>query len=278
MKQISVNFGVIKDAIFTFSAKEMIAEHKNNARVLNEFYNSIKENPALKLQYLIYKNLENGQCAKERLAERYINQNLKLIESQKWEDILKVNKELRRKALGEQHIEALPGKTDLYEAINLLIKSVTYRKFTDIDASQHAYDLVMEHLLKPKVENVPADVLKEETEYPKFLSWKFVTNLAVNKFNERYVHLSEGEKKLVKTLLMPFDNKLNYYLDLRKENLDQVSNLLSSTNEESAKSALQTFKDKMQTMAENIHPLEIDEAIINLEELKISLQDLNAAE
>ncbi len=77
---------------------------------------------------------------------------------------------------------------------------------------------------------------------------------------------------------MPFDNKLNYYLDLRKENLDQVSNLLSSTNEESAKSALQTFKDKMQTMAENIHPLEIDEAIINLEELKISLQDLNAAE
>jgi len=278
MKQISVNFGVIKDAIFTFSAKEMIAEHKNNARVLNEFYNSIKENPALKLQYLIYKNLENGQCAKERLAERYINQNLKLIESQKWEDILKVNKELRRKALGEQHIEALPGKNDLYEAINLLIKSVTYRKFTDIDASQQAYDLVMEHLLKPKVENVPADVLKEETEYPKFLSWKFVTNLAVNKFNERYVHLSEGEKKLVKTLLMPFDNKLNYYLDLRKENLDQVSNLLSSTNEESAKSALQTFKDKMQTMAENIHPLEIDEAIINLEELKISLQDLNAAE
>lgn len=278
MKQISVNFGVIKDAIFTFSAKEMIAEHKNNARVLNEFYNSIKENPALKLQYLIYKNLENGQCTKERLAERYINQNLKLIESQKWEDILSVNKELRIKALGEQHIEALPGKTELYEAINLLIKSVTFRKFTDIDASQQAYDLVMEHLLKPKVENIPTDVVKEETEYPKFLSWKFVTNLAVNKFNERYGHLSEGEKKLVKTLLMPFDNKLNYYLDLRKENLDQVSNLLSSTNEESAKSALQIFKDKMQTMAENIHPLEIDEAIINLEELKISLQDLNAAE
>ena len=133
MKQISVNFGVIKDAIFTFSAKEMIAEHKNNARVLNEFYNSIKENPALKLQYLIYKNLENGQCAKERLAERYINQNLKLIESQKWEDILTVNKELRRKALGEQHIEAIPGKTDLYEAINLLIKSAsTISPFTKV--------------------------------------------------------------------------------------------------------------------------------------------------
>ena len=278
MKQISANFGAIKDTIYAFSAREMIAENKNQANILNEFYKLIKENSLLKLQYMVFKNIENGKCSKERLAERYINENLKLIENQSWDEILTVNRKLRLTTLDQAHVEAAPGREQLYEAIHTLIKSVTSKGFTDINASQEGFDYIMEHLMKNQaVQEEAVDKVKsDDSEMPKFASWKFVTELAVSKFNERYAHLDENERNLVKILLSPYDIKHNYYLDLKNENLNHIEKVLTENIDEPTKDALNVFKSKITTLKENIHPTEIDDVLLNLEELKQNISDLES--
>lgn len=275
MKQISANFGVIKDTVYVISAKELIAEHNKKNTLLNEFFKLIQENPILKVQYLIFKNLENGVAKKEHLAERYINQNLKLIEKFKWNDIVKTNKDVKLKLVGQFDSQAHEGKTELYESIHTLIKSVTKFDFNEIDKSQIAYDYIMEHLMKNNVEKTISTPSEEELDRPKFLSWKYVTDLAVSKFNENYSHLSEDERKLVKVLLSPMDNKLNYFKDLKNENLQSIESLLNENIDDLTKSACLKFKNKILSLNESTMQIAaIDEAIINLAELEHNLKQM----
>lgn len=275
MKQISMNFGAIKDTIYRYSGKVLVNESKGQISVLNAFMNEIKSNPLLKLQYLIYKNLEEGFCKKENLAERFINQNLKLLEGHSWEDIVELNKKVRYSLLEQSHVEGQKGKEDFYEAINTLIKSTTQKGYTDISKSQEAYDFIVQHLLKPKTENLNKAELQED-EYPKFLSWKFVTELAVNNFNERYAHLNENEKSLLKVLLSQEENKKNYFVDLKNENLESIKNLKLDDSNEKIDSTLQRFADKINSLDENvISGADLDEAIIHLFELRETITEMS---
>ncbi len=275
MKHISANFGAIKDTIYTFSAKEMIAESGKKATILNKFFKLINENPILKVQYLVFKNLENGVCKKEYLAERYINQNLKLIENFKWEEIIKTNKTSKLSLVNDYEVESSSGKEGLYEAIHTLIKSVTKKNFSEIDKAQNAYDFIMEHLMSDRVtKNVPEEMV-EESEYPKFLSTKFVTDYAVSEFNSRYAHLNEEEKHLVKILLSTDEVKNNYYNELKLENLESIENILVDNIDDITKAAVNKFKSKILSLNESeIKSVGLDEVIINLADLKSTLSDL----
>lgn len=274
MKQITVNFGAIKDTIYKFASKNLIAESKGeNITILNAFMKEIKENPILKKQYLIFKNFEDGSCKKERLAERFIAENLKLMEGVDWNDLLKTNKHLRLNLLESSHVEGQESKQELYESIHSLIKSVTQKGFDEIQKSQEAYDYIIDYLLKERKE-IASEIIQEDTEYPKFLSWNFVTNVAVNKFNERYSHLQENEKSLLKTLLSPVENKKNHLLDLKEENLSKINQIISDDNsiDEKTSSILNGFKSKMESLnEETISNEDLDDAIINLSELKEEL-------
>lgn len=275
MKQISMNFGAIKDTIYRYSGKVLVNESKGQISVLNAFMNEIKSNPLLKLQYLIYKNLEEGFCKKENLAERFINQNLKLLEGHSWEDIVELNKKVRYSLLEQSHVEGQKGKEEFYEAINTLIKSTTQKGYTDISKSQEAYDFIVQHLLRPKTETSNQAEL-QENEYPKFLSWKFVTELAVNNFNERYAHLNENEKSLLKVLLSQEENKKNYFIDLKNENLESIKNLKLDDSNEKIDSTLQRFADKINSLDENvISGTDLDEAIIHLFELRETITEMS---
>lgn len=278
MKNISANFGVLKDTVYTFSAKEMIAENKKKVTILNKFFKMIQESPVLRIQYLVYKNLENGISTKERLAERYINQNLKLMENFKWDDIVKTNKDTKLELMGDYGAEVSNGKEELYEAIHTLIKSVTKHDFSDIDRAQNAFDFIMEHLMKNKSEDTPENLVTEDSEHPKLLSWQFITRHAVNKFNERYAHLNESEKNLVKILLSPDSDKQSYFTELKQENLDNIEQILSENIDEITKTAVNKFKTKLLSLNEDkIARQEIDEAIINMAELRDNLNSIKLA-
>lgn len=278
MKQTTVNFGAIKDTIYKFAGKNLISEiQEGGITILNAFMKEIKENSILKKQYLVYKNFEDGSCKKERLAERFIAENLKLIEGVDWNELLKTNKQIRLGLLENCHVEGNSSKQDLYESIHVLIKSVTQQGFDEVQKSQEAYDYVIDYLLKER-KNTATETIQEETEYPKFLSRKFITNLAVNKFNERYSHLQENEKSLLKTLLSPVENKKNYLIDLKEENLSKINHVISSDKsiDEKTSSTLNGFKSKIESINEgNITLDELDDAIINLNELK---EELNGFE
>lgn len=272
MKNISLNFGSIKDTIFRYSSKSIINEGKN-VTFVDLFVEELKKNPILKLQYLIYKNIENANFKKEYLAERYVNQNINLFKDYNWNDILKENKDFRLDVLKNFHVESSLGKAELFESIHTLIKSKTMQNFNDFDEENKAYDYVVSYLTRELTneskENLKENTSSEEVEFPKFLSWKYVTELAVNNFNDRYSHLNESEQNLVKILMSDENYKINYLEDLKQENLSLINDFLNNNSDPEIKSDLNKFKSKIESLKNE----NIDDSIINLYELNLSLKD-----
>jgi len=269
MKNISLNFGSIKDTIQRISSNKMINEGFSK-QFIELFVNEIKEKPVLNVQYLIYKNIEKASFSKEYLAERFLNQNINLISEFKFNDILKENKDLRVKVLNNIHVEANSKNEELFESIHTLIKAKTSPNFQEFDEENKAYEFVIDYLTNNNKNSVNENLENEEKiEFPKFLSWKYVTELAINNFNERYSHLNESEQKLVKILMSDSNYKRNYLEDLKQENLNLINAILDQNNDSDVVSNLNKFKNKIETLKEN----NIDDSIINLYELNLTLKD-----
>lgn len=266
----TINFGAIKDSVFRFSAQKLIIEQKENT-ILKTFLSEVKSKPMLKIQYLIYRNLEEGNFKKTNLAERYINENLNLIKKFSWYEILQEHKVLRKKYFPEEYI--LSGnkeKKDLYESIAVLIESVTKPGFTAINKSEEAFDIILTHLTSDKpVMNEEAEV--EDTDMPSIFSWQYLTKKAVNNFNSRYSHLNENEQNILKVLLQGEDEKIIHLDNLIKENMILLNRAKSTLNE-GTKDSLDKFEAKIKSI--NIHETKnIDDDILNLEELKHTLSN-----
>jgi hypothetical protein len=270
MKQTSLNFGAIRDSVIRHAGKEIMSENGQKTTILNSFMKSVKDNPALKLQYLVFKNIEDGNFSKERLAERYIAQNMKILEGLSWDKVIESNRALRIGLLENSHVEGNKDREALYENIHTLIESTIRESFVNIDISEAAYESVLAHLLKEKTEN--KQVVTEENDNPKLLSWNFITKLAVNNFNERYAHLNENEKSLLKILLSTEDNKKNHLQDLKAENTKLIDELLSEgVSDKAVESSLNMFKEKLITIVPDGN---LDESIINCSELKEELLEM----
>src|SRR3989337_672376 len=140
MKQTSLNFGAIRDTVIRHAGKEIMSENGKKTTILNSFIKSVKENPILKLQYLVFKNIEEGKFTKERLAERYIAQNLKILESLSWDKVLESNRALRIFLLENSHVEGNKDKQTLYENIHTIIESSIRKSYVNIDLSEAAYE------------------------------------------------------------------------------------------------------------------------------------------
>ena len=261
----TINFGAIKDSVVRFSAQKLITEQTENT-ILKTFLSEVKSKPLLKVQYLIFRNLEEGFFKKTTLAERYIKENLKLIEKFNWNELVHEHKVLRKKYFPEEYI--LSGnreRKDLYESIATLIESTIKPGYTAINKSEEAYDAVLTHLTTERA------IIKEEkeiedTDMPTIFSWKYLTNKAVNNFNSRYAHLNEGEQKLLRVLLQDESEKRLYLDNLVKENFILLSRAKKTLNE-GTKDSLDKFENKLKSININ-ESLNIDDDILNLEELK----------
>ena len=128
----TLNYGAIKDTVTKVAAMEVIRENANNT--LFNFQNLIKESTILKKQHLIYKNLQSTKpFAKERLAERFLQQNLRVLSNDSWDAIISENKNARFKLFGgvnEQageggYVVARSDNAKLYESIHTLIEAET---------------------------------------------------------------------------------------------------------------------------------------------------------
>jgi hypothetical protein len=269
MKGVSLNFGSIKDTILRHSSKTIISEGKA-VSLVEMFTNHVKDNPLLKIQYLIFKNIENGHFSKDYLAERYLNQNIGMVSSFDFEEILSTNKDFRFKILNNTHVQSSPSNVKLYESIHTLIKAKTSKGYNLFDEENQAYESLINHLTRPQ-EALGAlnESKEEELEIPSLLSWKYVTEVAVNNFNQRYAHLNEDEQVLVKILTSDEGYKKNYLEDLKEENLTAIESLIATSKDEEMVADLNRFKSKILSLKEDSN---IDESIINLYELKSNLQ------
>lgn len=267
MKDISYNFGAIRDSIIRLSASELLKESKS--KTSDSFLNSIKTNPILRKQHLIYKNLQESKSfEKDRLAERFLNQNLQLFVNENWNQIMIENRKLRKELLDNFHVETRKdGK--LCECIHTLIESITKPGFTDFEREQEAYEFVLSQLTKPVVQE--SEKSQEKTDSPKLFgdAWKFLTKMAISNFNERFKHLNEDEKRAFKILTSDNNTKINYLEALKKENVDMIDNKILTEKDDATIKLLNTFKEKLNNL-KNITNL--DESIISCLELKETLK------
>lgn len=271
MKKISLNFGAIKDTVYKLSCKEIVYESNNASEKKSEIENSLtkfikklKKEPLLKVQYMIFENLTKGHFENERLAERYINENLTLAEKIDWNKLLEVNKTIRKEILDEHFVQGSAEYENLYEAIHNLIESRSNPGYSDINSSHESYETILSHLQR----EISQSSRKEEEVYdmPKFLSWRYVNEHAVSNFNKRYRHLSDSDKKVFKILVSSDEVKIKYAEDLKSECVTLVEEAIIEEGE----SFLGNFKNKLNAI-KDINSNNVDEIIINCSELSDNL-------
>lgn len=272
MKDISYNFGAIRDSVAKLSSIELMRENKS--LTLESFVEKTNSIPNLKKQQLIYKNIQECKpFAKERLAERFINQNLSMFKNSNWQDMLRENMALRKELLGNPDISHVQAKSDgkLFEAINVLIESATNKAFSNFEGEAEAYDMIVSHLTRDVVEeNASAEV----DDAPSINNaWKYITKSAVNNFNERYEHLNESEKEVLSILISGDNEKAEYFEDIKNENVKIINSLLENNVDKVNHDILIDFKSKIEGMS-NVAINEMDEYILECIDLKQTLEDL----
>ena len=271
MKKISLNFGALKDTIYKLSCKEIVSESNNNStktpgkeNSLTKFIKKLKQEPLLKVQYMIFENLTKGHFENERLAERYINENLSLAEKLDWNKLLEANKILRKEILDEHFVQGSAEFGELYESIHNLIESRSNLGYSDINKSHESYEDILSHLQREVTEKSSTE--EEAYDMPKFLSWRYVNEHAVSNFNKRYRHLSESDKKIFKILVSSDEVKIKYAEDLKNESISLVDKAIMQEGED----FLENFKSKLESI-EDINSENVDEIIINCSELNENL-------
>ena len=273
-ENISFNFGAIRDTITRLSSAELIREHKSVT--LDKFLSEIKKSPILTKQQFVFKNIETAKpFVKERLAERFIAQNMQLFKNEKWNNITTENKRVRKELLDDMHIESRVDNK-LAESINTLIEFNSNSIQSDfgkgIEREVEAYDYVVKHLTRSVDES---DYSKEKEDNPKLNeSWKFITKVAVNNFNDRYEHLNEDEKKVFSVLIADEKTKISYLSEIKDQNLKMISQLLETKVDldSDSKELLEGFKDKLMNM-KNVNFVNIDEYILSNLELQSHISE-----
>ena len=270
MKEITLNFGALRDSISRLSVNEMLKESTSNS--LKEFMVAVKKSPTLLKQHYVFKNFEDSKpFSKERLAERFINQNLSILRGVKWQDIIEENKKIRKTLLENTHVESAGGKRDgLFNSIHTLIESVTKPNFSSIQEEQESYEHLLEYLMRPVA---VSEKSAEKIDNPNIKNWQYITKLAVNNFNERYSHLNEDEKKVFEMLLSDDNKKVNHIEDLRKENLQIINNLLKEANQTERITILEGFKEKLNKEYQ-YNAFNADDFILSYSELKENLKNM----
>ena len=268
MKDISLNFGAVRDSVSRLSSQELLKENKSDT--LKNFTKKVRTSPTLLKQHLVFKNFEDCKpFEKDRLAERFINQNLSLLQGINWQDVIKENREVRITLLEDSHVESRGGnKNELFNHIHTLMESKTKPGYSNFEKEQTAYEFLLEHLTRKEEKN---NLSEEKNDSPDIANWEFITKLAVNNFNKRYSHLNEEEQHTLSMLLSDTDKKKNYIQDLKNENLAAINRLLKECDVCKAE-VLNGFKEKLERIQE-VDYFSMDNIIIELSDLKDTLSE-----
>jgi len=165
---------------------------EESKKVTSDFLSVVKNSPYLQLEFNVFNSIEGKLIESEVLAKDYIDEQINLFEVYTIEEI----DAERKKLMPFISEDSVPDndKAKLYEAIDTLInETLELRENKDIDKMHDALVLVLEHVRTPRqslLENVDVELINED-----------VLEIAVNKFNEKYASLDEGDRELLRTLV-----------------------------------------------------------------------------
>lgn len=228
------NFGKLKNTFNSLLVEAIATKDDKKKEIFKSYIKAIKENKILKDQFMVYCNIENKSEINEHKASEFVKENIELLKKYSKEEIIEANNKLKE-ILAEQEYEYDNDLESLHKDINTLI-------FTD--KSPKTIDQIVESL-SSIVEYIKKNEIKQKVSESDITPLSILTNIAVDKFNDKYSELSEDEKKVLKTIIES-DNKgkQNIFTSLVRECIDLVNNHLIGCEVETKEKLLET-KDKL---------------------------------
>ena len=252
------NFGKIKNAFNGILVESFVKDNDSNKTLFKTYIKTIRENEALKTQFLVYNNIENKIEENELKANLFIQENIALLNKFSKKEILESNTKLAKSISIENE---LYEKQELHENLTKLI--FLSKNAKNIDAIVEATSNLIIHMKNNKLK-----LVKEAIELPNSM----LSTIMVDKYNEKYSSLDENEKEILKVLIKSNDDqKHEVYKKTLKECIDLIN--------ENLKEADLNAKDKLLQVKEKLlnDTIEINEHffknISKLVELKSSLKN-----
>lgn len=252
------NFGKIKNAFNGILVESFVGNKESNKNLFKTYIKTIRENEALKTQFLVYNNIENKIEENELKANLFLQENIALLNKFSKKDLLEANQHLAKSISIENESYE---KQELHENLSELIFLKKTSK--NIDAIVEASSKIIIHMKNNKLK-----LVKEAIELPNSM----LSTIMVEKYNERYSSLDENEKEILKVLIESTDDqKQEVYKKTLKECIDLIN--------ENLKEADLNAKDKLLQVKEKLlnDTIEINENffknISKLVDLKSSLKN-----
>jgi hypothetical protein len=193
---------------------------------------TIKENEALKNQFLVYNIIENKVEINESKAKAFVDECMNIISKYNTKDILIANNKLVENIMFEKDSDY--DKKELHENIATLI--FTSKTPKNIDTILEAKAYIVNYILNNKEKEVSESVA---------LPNSLVSTIMVEKYNQKYADLDESEKEILKTLIDSDDTtKKEVYTKTVRECIDLINEKLVESSLD-AKDKLLKVKDKL---------------------------------
>lgn len=266
-----ISFGLIKAGLFNSLTESLNKNDEFQNSDCIEFFSIVKETPFLQLESIFYKNLLDKTIKGEDSAIRYMDENINLFRSFGKTDYKKAHDKLSIYLTKIGHYK--PSNISLINAIDTLlfeslasdVESIHSKDAPNIDALHDAYEVVLAHIKKDKETLASTSSMTGIKQALK----EGILKSAISKFNEKYSHLNENDKNLLRVVINP-DNKAKKELfeSLKKDAYEKLSKSLES--------ATQAVNDRIKQSIEKLDKMKFDEVnstkdIIKLHNLKKSI-------
>jgi len=228
------NFGIIKTKLLNKLTESYANENK--AEIKN-ILTTIKENKDFKEMYLFYEEIEGKTISDKETAKLYV-EGLSTYFGQpigNWNN-LNMFCESLNKILGDEEVTT----NDLYESLDILSEKDS---LSNIEKKVIAKKKLVEHLTSKKeiTESKETTLIPNET---------LLNAVLANNFNVLYSNtLSESQKEELKNILsIPYDELITKSNELSESIINQVSTLISESNDTDLSNKLKAVKDEINQM------------------------------
>jgi hypothetical protein len=227
-------FGVIKTKLLSKLTESYANENKAE---IKDILTTIKENKDFKEMYLFYEEIENKYIEDKETAKLYV-EGLNTYFGQpmgNWNSLNMFCESLNTK-LGEIEIET----KELYESLDMLSEKDS---LSNIEKKVIVKKKLVEHLTTKKEikESKDSTIVPNET---------LLQAVLANNFNVLYSNtLSESQKEELKNILsISYDDLVTKSNELQESIINQVSTLLSESNDTDLSTKLKAVKDEVTHM------------------------------
>jgi hypothetical protein len=224
-------FGTIKSKLLTKLTESYANENKAE---IKDILTTIKENKDFKEMYLFYEEIENKYIEDKETAKLYVEGVIGILKQQ-MEDLTTFCTSLNKMI----NVETI-NENEIYSSLDVLIEN---DKLSNIEKKVIAKKKLVEHLTTKKE-------IKESKDSTLIPNENLLNAVLTNNFNVLYSNtLSEQQKEELKNILsLSHEDVLTKTTELKESIINQVSTLISESNETDLSTKLKKVKDEVNEM------------------------------